>query len=578
MARRRVGGGPPRRAVGAPLLLLAAALLAAGAALQDGDEADEDIDLLGDIDDDPLSDPADDPPPPGAVREAAFAAEEAGDGRGPGRGGGEGGAAADAEALLTAELDAELPDADWDADPAPAPRPAPQPGGEEAQRGPAAADSIDAAEDAPEDEGPDPGDLPEGDAAGPAGGPAGSAPPAAAEPAPGGGAGEGGEDGAGAEPPPLHFAEALCGVVVVTFAVNWWLGNRANECLARAYTKTVLKHLQESFSKVGWSDRPPSEGGQGVPVPFLAAPVLYKDGCSHFEVWATGREGCEGCLITLDLRKRQNLFHRVFELFRASDDIATVELFLSGRGSDPFVAAVSTSAERLNALRTAAPDLARYLKGADATPRLARQVPEWRVGKRHVHSALRVVSECAELLRPRLGVFTQPVIAALDAGAAAGVLLMLHISDQMLFRADLAWRETHTYQQEQRERREHAASPQQLAPDGRKGITLTLRLPPVAAQGGQLEHAEEVAVLHRMAFFLIDAVRSCRLPPAARGKLVGERDAAQREEWRSVVAERASKRDRARAEEEAATSAKEDKDRRAAIRKAGPPKPRRDLF
>eukprot|EP01065_Artemidia_motanka_P033351 TRINITY_DN4033_c0_g1_i1.p1 TRINITY_DN4033_c0_g1~~TRINITY_DN4033_c0_g1_i1.p1 ORF type:complete len:530 (+),score=185.90 TRINITY_DN4033_c0_g1_i1:60-1592(+) len=373
--------------------------------------------------------------------------------------------------------------------------------------------------------------------------------------------------------PPQLYAEAVCGVVVVAFALNWWVGNRRNEELARAYTKTVLACLQENFSRVGWSQRDPSSPRQQPPQPCVVPPVIYKDGCSYFELWASGRSGCQGCLVTINLRKRQNLFHCLFELLRPSDDVVTVELYLD-RGGDACVTAVAAGADAEEALR-AAPDVQTYVPGP-ATP--AAKMSEWKdrgLGRTRIDSGLLLLSECDEAVRPKAGIFTHNVIAALDAGSRAGVLRSLHISDQMRFLADTAWQETSAYQAEQKERRERAASLQQLSLHGRRGITLTMRLPQTVPGRDELVHTDEVAALHRMVFGMVDSVRKLQVTPAARAKLAGRREEVLQQEWDGILAERESKRDKARQREDAATSAREEKDRRAAIRRAGPPKPRK---
>lgn len=69
--------------------------------------------------------------------------------------------------------------------------------------------------------------------------------------------------------------------------------------------------------------------------------VTWQDSESTYLMYATGRRLCRSCLVTLQLRKRHDVFWSLYDLVSPSDDTITLDVVLEDGSMDPFVMAVT---------------------------------------------------------------------------------------------------------------------------------------------------------------------------------------------------------------------------------------------
>lgn len=111
--------------------------------------------------------------------------------------------------------------------------------------------------------------------------------------------------------------EAGFGVFLVMYAINYFIGRRMNAKLAQQWYEVINPILEKNFSRPGFLDR-------------ISA--------NEFSVTATGRIHCRGLQATLRLRRRQELFLYVLDLFQKKEETLTIEIPLLNM--EPFVFAV----------------------------------------------------------------------------------------------------------------------------------------------------------------------------------------------------------------------------------------------
>ncbi|XP_072944727.1 PAT complex subunit CCDC47 [Epargyreus clarus] len=165
----------------------------------------------------------------------------------------------------------------------------------------------------------------------------------------------------------------LCGLVA--YACNYIIGRSKNTSIAVNFLKMHKPLLDENFTLVGESG-PEAVCGE--------AERGWRREAEHcFTMWCSGRQCCEGMLLTLKLIKRQDLIHELLGLVRPTPDTLLIRVELGKDDSDPFVLCV--------AQKKIATRLSKEMQD------LSVFCPERRPGDKHgLPGALAVMSECPE--------------------------------------------------------------------------------------------------------------------------------------------------------------------------------------
>jgi len=116
------------------------------------------------------------------------------------------------------------------------------------------------------------------------------------------------------------------GLYLLTYAY----GKSKNYRLATFWFDTNREILQSNFEVVG-DDGTTQEVQQNV---------LMKESDSSYNLWCTGRQGCQGMLVQLKFLKRQDIVSMVMQLFKPKYDKVVVKVILNPDETDPYVLAL----------------------------------------------------------------------------------------------------------------------------------------------------------------------------------------------------------------------------------------------
>ncbi|KAL4003548.1 hypothetical protein ACH3XW_8075 [Acanthocheilonema viteae] len=137
---------------------------------------------------------------------------------------------------------------------------------------------------------------------------------------------------------PAHFrsnwasyqVEALILAVLAVYMLNYIFGRTKNRNVANKWFMDVTPLLEEQFTLVG--DDGTSED--------LREGHMHKETDSVYTIWCSGRVGCQGMLITLQLLKRQDLIHVLMNLIRPKEDKVIIRIDVDNNEMDSFVFAI----------------------------------------------------------------------------------------------------------------------------------------------------------------------------------------------------------------------------------------------
>lgn len=200
-----------------------------------------------------------------------------------------------------------------------------------------------------------------------------------------------------------YWLEGILCCLLAAYALAYAIGRAKNTSIAINFLKLHKPLLDENFTLVG-------ETGLDV---VAADERGWRREAEHcFTMWCSGRQCCEGMLLTLKLIKRQDLVHVLLGVVRPTPDTLLIRVELGKDDSDPFVLCV--------AQKKIATRLAKEMQD------LSMFCPERRAGDKHgLPAALGVLSECAEA-----------TAAVLDARVTAALQLYhthvnyIHVSDR----------------------------------------------------------------------------------------------------------------------------------------------------
>ncbi|KAL6753605.1 hypothetical protein V8C86DRAFT_2438365 [Haematococcus lacustris] len=160
---------------------------------------------------------------------------------------------------------------------------------------------------------------------------------------------------------PFGLIEAGAAVLMVLFFINVLWGRRVNQSLADSWASTFAQPgglFDKNFSLLGTGD---------------SGSVLMKEAGNCYKFYASGRRHVQGLLATLQLKARQDLLSRFWNLVNPGEDLVTFEAFMTEAAMPPMVLAV---------------DVATYTKRITPPKDL---FPSWPVDRLHImaeHSTL----------------------------------------------------------------------------------------------------------------------------------------------------------------------------------------------
>eukprot|EP01132_Coremiostelium_polycephalum_P002072 gene2072-2558_t len=113
---------------------------------------------------------------------------------------------------------------------------------------------------------------------------------------------------------------------IIGYGVNYFVGTKTNRNLVQVWGRKFYNLLDKNFSMVG------SNGNFNI----------VRTSVSSFSLICTGRVNCHGAQITLDLKKRHDLFNVLLDLVGyASPDRITIEVAMNQESMDTFILGVT---------------------------------------------------------------------------------------------------------------------------------------------------------------------------------------------------------------------------------------------
>jgi hypothetical protein len=176
--------------------------------------------------------------------------------------------------------------------------------------------------------------------------------------------------------------EGVAIAILVLYVVNYLVGNSANKQMARDWESAFCKSdgvFAKNFSVMGADGAGPSKDS-----------LLAREAADEYKFYASGRRFCEGVMVTLKLRSRNDLFSAAYDMMyhTAEPDLCVVECFMNDECvSQGSVFAIGDRA-RIATLEGSADDVKRLT--AVYSPKDAK-------GKNAAASSMVVKAESAEL-------------------------------------------------------------------------------------------------------------------------------------------------------------------------------------
>lgn len=125
--------------------------------------------------------------------------------------------------------------------------------------------------------------------------------------------------------------EIACVSFLIVFAINYFTGKRENENIALAWaSKFAVKDsiFDKNFSLLGVGETDDS-------------PLLLKEGQTVFKFYASGRRYCSGLVATMELKSRQDLISRLYNMVVPCKDEITFEVYMNDDAMDHVVFALA---------------------------------------------------------------------------------------------------------------------------------------------------------------------------------------------------------------------------------------------
>ncbi|XP_015121939.1 coiled-coil domain-containing protein 47 [Diachasma alloeum] len=279
---------------------------------------------------------------------------------------------------------------------------------------------------------------------------------------------------------PLHlrarwdsfYLEILMVTGLLVYFINYLAGRSKNLRICEKWLQDNKKILRDNFSLVG---------DTGISIEEDDNNGLVKESESQYEIYCSGRVGCDSMLIELKLIKRQDLVAVLSQILRPQNDQALLKIELSKDESDNFVLAVATKKTAMHLTKDIA-DIATYC-------------PEKRPGDKFgLPPGFFVMSEIAEATS---AILDARVLQAINKYAQ--LVDYVHISDQF----------SGPKQQEE--------SGQLAMPDVKRVLLIGLN---ISIKGKLLtgENQEKMRQLLQLSFYLLDKLRRFKLSKEGKTK------------------------------------------------------------
>ncbi|OQV25343.1 Coiled-coil domain-containing protein 47 [Hypsibius exemplaris] len=326
-----------------------------------------------------------------------------------------------------------------------------------------------------------------------------------------------------------YFVEYLLIGCLLLYLVWYATGKTTNSKLVQAWLDVHLDLLKAHFSLVGDegtskelpTETDESEGGE-------KALKFIKEADHVYTLWCSGRQYVEGLVVTLKLKKRQDLINSIWRMFRPCPDQMCIRVYMEKEEMDTFVLCLGKKA---------------------ATSRLSKEMaelglfcPDRKSGDRFgLPSSMNVLAELGESVA---AILDQKVLSVLDK--YENEVDYLFFSDQYLPKVD----ETQKDKQLKR-------------PEPAKILQFCFNLPKDV--GSPNDAMERMHPLLLLSLYLVDKVHRYRLSREAKLKAEKNRQSVQEEFLKSTHAQRQEaaqlRREEKRREEKKRIQEEEDPDR-----------------
>jgi hypothetical protein len=120
------------------------------------------------------------------------------------------------------------------------------------------------------------------------------------------------------------YVEILYIIIIVAYILNFIIRKKENERIAIHWVQTYRTLFEQNFSKFGHD--------KGI--------ILVKESQSRYVTHATGKTGCLGVQVVLNLKRRHDLLSVLWNLYNKSTDTMIMDILMSDNAMDPFVFAI----------------------------------------------------------------------------------------------------------------------------------------------------------------------------------------------------------------------------------------------
>ncbi|MFS7946397.1 hypothetical protein Hanom_Chr06g00535841 [Helianthus anomalus] len=207
-----------------------------------------------------------------------------------------------------------------------------------------------------------------------------------------------------------YTVEMICVSFLIMFAVNYFTGKKENENLALAWaakfaTKDTIFDKNFSLLGVGEGDN---------------SPLLMKEGQNVFKFYASGRRYCQDLVATMELKSRQDLIAKLYNMVVPCKDEITIEVRMNEDAMDHVVFALGKK-KAAKVMHKEVRDLQRFASLMTAGPN----------GRKWVADELMVITESKEVAGDLITETVLDQVFGEKAFQSLGKLFIsLHFSDQ----------------------------------------------------------------------------------------------------------------------------------------------------
>ena len=139
-----------------------------------------------------------------------------------------------------------------------------------------------------------------------------------------------------------YFFEIFFVGILVLYAIQFFMGQKFNKTMVGAWLARNLDYFKEQFASIGIdSQQQDANAAKSIPAEgetIIRGAFIEQHSYNLFKFYATGRINCSYCLVTLELKRRQDLFTMTtFNLLWPELDRISYEIPLSFSDAFPCV-------------------------------------------------------------------------------------------------------------------------------------------------------------------------------------------------------------------------------------------------